>query len=272
MKQLKDYYDQWCLITRREDDGTMDGGDTANNEFIRHYCEHVTNQAVPLAVEHSLNSLYNVASKSYVRHPDPAKWYSAPDRFSRDQLTPLLHFLALPPTSKPAAQHWKHLLRAMAKRCFLFAWNTRRNFQYPTLAEHLAKSTPDVKWNYKWKLPDFLGPSIWATVLRGAANRLPLLGQVIAYVALFPVLCVLDVENLLSSVHRRWFSLSDIHQNHAISVDFSYRFLPTPVSVAARLIYTKNTLAYAVHTFYAIKPQEPPMDVYLLKLYEKGGI
>lgn len=274
-KQLKDYTDDWGLLCYKAADGTMDGGDTCANEFTRLYCIHANRkQQKPSAEEvieitHKLRAMFDAPSGKYVRHPDPTKWYSEIDRFSRDQLTPLLHFLALNVPTKAVKAHWANLVWQHAKRLFCFTWNSRKNFQYPTLEEHLAKSTPDVKWNYGWKLPDITGPSIWSVYCRGTLARVPKIVTWVFYLLMLPILLLGDLENLAGVVHKRFFSASTDHRNTAISVHYAAQFWPTPISRLAALVYGTATPRAAFAKFWAAKPEEPPIDLYMNKLY--GG-
>lgn len=164
-----------------------DFGDCCSNQFALLYC-------APHSPDEQLTALsWLVLNGVPRRHPDPLKWYCGINRTSRDQLIPYLCYVASPArTALPEVTkaYYKALVVQHAKHLFLLTWNTRRNFQYPTLAEHQALSTPDVKWNYAWKLPDICGPDIWACYLRGAMQYWPALR------CLWPLLNLLDLYQL----------------------------------------------------------------------------
>jgi hypothetical protein len=271
-KRELDYIDDWGLLCVRTHLNTLDGGDTCANEFSRLYCLHherpqqITAEQL-VDIETKLAMLCNRLAERYLRHPDPAKWYSDTDRLSRDQLTPLLHFLALNVNSPAAKQHWNRLVKIHARRLFCFAWNTVRNFQYKTLEDHLAKSTPDVTWNPKWKLPDFCGPSIWTVYIRGALNRLPRGSAHLIFLLILPLLTLLDLESAVSSIQRRFDGETD-QRNTAISTHFAARFWPTPVSLLAKLIYGTKAPRAAFKAWWADKPGEPPLHTYFNNLYK----
>jgi hypothetical protein len=220
MKQLSDYYDKWMLISTLQSNGARDGGDTCANEFTVAYCNMIAPTEPIKGIRLSLSQLYKADEKKFVRHPDASRWYSGTNRFSRDQLRPLLYFLCAHSKSGfPLADVYKQrLFSAHAKRLFCFTWNTRRNFQYANKTEHEVKSTPDVKWNYGWKLPDITGPEVWATWLRSL--RWPIL---------WPVLVLLDLELLLNACIVRFSDNTDI-RNHALGCHYHHTLMPTPLT------------------------------------------
>jgi hypothetical protein len=172
-----------------------DGGDTCSNQFAILYCETHSPFELTLALS------YLVRDGVPLRHPDAKKWYGNVNRTSRDQLIPYLCYIASPNrTAKPAIAklYFQALAAQHAKRLFLLTWNNRRNFQYPTLAEHLQYSTPDVAWDYSWKLPDICGPDIWACYLRGAMQYWW------AARAFYPLLPILDLYLLADTLRIYW--------------------------------------------------------------------
>lgn len=259
-KHIRDYIDDWGLVCTLEANGARDGGDTCANEFTILYCQYAGKQTKPTKdqqaeMQHKLRAVYDAPSGLYVRHPDPAKWYSDTDRFSRDQMRPLLYFLGLNVQCKSAKAHKQNLFKAHAKRGFLFTWNTKRNFQYGTEAEHKAKSTPDVAWDYGTKTPDFTGPEVWASWLR-AWRVWPL----------WPVLWLLDLQLLINTILTLGNPKTDM-RNHALGTDFAARIMPTPVSLLNKHIYRCMKPQKAFKAFW--EPiHEPPIDVYLNRLYK----
>ena len=151
-----------------------------------------------------------------VRHPDRNKWYGRPGRFSRDQLVAMLCGLAM--SHNPWAR--KELFKMHFKRGFVLAWNRIRNHVYEDPAEHLAKSTPDVLWNPRPKMPDICGPEVWALWIR-VWRAWPL----------YPLLLVLDLESFLGALHWRYFRRDNVARNHLLSVYIGVQVMPTPISI-----------------------------------------
>jgi hypothetical protein len=168
----------------------IDGGDSCSNVFTALYCG-------PHSQEEQVKALsWLVVDGIPRRHPDPLKWYSATNTTSRDQLTPYLIYLAshAPMDSRLAKAYFKRLAWQHAKHAFLLAWNTRRNFMYPTLALHEARSTPDVQWNYSWKVPDICGPDIWSIYIRGLITY-----SMWGWLA-WPLLWILDLAMVIDTI------------------------------------------------------------------------
>lgn len=132
------------------------------------------------------------------RHPDLSKWYGMNDRFSRDQLLPLI-CAAIRFKDHPDLNLF---FQAHAQRWFLFAWNSRKNG---------AVDAPK-------KMPDFTGPEIWALWIR---YREPWWG--------FAVLWIFDGELLVGAFLWRWRE-DRVCRNHMLSAIFSRRYRPTITS------------------------------------------
>lgn len=217
-----------------------DGGDTCAHGNAIEYGAFLTGQTDGILVAN--NDKLQVSPGRFCRHPDTIKWYSNPDTLSRDQLTPLLLNLGL--TS--GHPRLKSLFFAHMRRGFLFAWNTRMNGAYP------GQPT------YAWKLPDLTGPEIWACWIRAMDAWY-----------LYPLLCLFDVQTLISSVQRRYFATDNIQMNQVLITDFSTRRLPTPVSLLAREIYGKKVGRGALTTMWGDPmPNNPPVNQYLIPLLE----
>lgn len=265
-KNLKDYVDEWGLVCTKPAPQIFDGGDTCANEFTLLYIKHskagAVNEESRIAIDHKLKCIFDKPSKLYVRHPDPKMWYSDVNRFSRDQMRPLLYFLGLQIKHMGIKAHRRNLFKQHLKHLLLFTWNTKRNFQYESPEEHALKSTKDVKHNWRSKLPDFTGPEVWATWIRVLRLRV-----------LWPLLLVLDLELLLSSCVKQMMfrllgQLKHDQRNHALGVHFANSNMPTPVSWLAKLIYGKKLPLAAFKSFWS-HPSEPPIDLYISKLYRK---
>lgn len=89
-RELAPWLDGAGLICKRERDGTLDGGDTLANCMTRLFCKAVVDgRSENLSLEYEyVCRMLNHAPGVWVRHPDSTKWYSLPDRISRDQLIP----------------------------------------------------------------------------------------------------------------------------------------------------------------------------------------
>lgn len=254
------YLDKFGLITKAKD-----GGDTCSRHCTALYlCPHTRADAL-----HALKYLQVRGIPR--RHPDFTAWYFRTNTTSRDQLIPYLLFVASPNFSAyyEVRNAFYALLTQHSKRLLLFAWNTRRNFQYPTLAEHQIKSTPDVAWNYAWKLPDICGPNIWATYIRGLLNYSQ--NIFVAFPLLYIALTVLDIYQLLAVLlirtqtllgykigptHAKKFINHDM-QNLTIMCHFSATNWATPTSWLSWILI-RNTAKKAAHSFYT-QADEPPL-------------
>lgn len=255
---FKNWLDDWQLITFNG----IDGGDTCANEYTAAYVARTANVYNPVD-ETRVNKLL-VVNGVPIRHPDPDKWYSSTNRTSRDQLTPHLCYLVA--CSPARSELLLKLAIAHAKHLFLFTWNTRRNFQYPTLEAHQRLSTPDVAWNYSWKLPDFCFMDIWSLYLRAACGHLPILGLILQ-----PILSILDFQNFLAVcwalVQHKRGKLTDDLRNLTLKVHCSARYVPTVVSVAAWLLWSMSKVPQSAHNRWWTKPGEPPLHLLVERLF-----
>lgn len=129
-----------------------------------------------------------------VRHYDKNKWYGQPDRFSRDQLIPVLCGYV----TFAGYYHW--LFDLHKRRYFLTAWNTRKNG---------SMDAPK-------KFPDITGPEVWALWLRIFKPWWARL-----------VLPLLDLETLVSAIHWRFFRKDRVCRNHMLVLLAARKALPT---------------------------------------------
>ncbi len=174
-------------------------------------------------------------------------WVSFWDRMSRDQTIPMLILLGEARAYKKLAWYiFGHAMRLM-----LFTHNTRRNFVYPMLGEHLAKSTPDVPWRPGWKLPDVTGPEVWALLIRAMPKPLRCMA--------WPLLLVFDLETLGGSITRRYFrpKNNDVI-NHTLVLINGKRRAPTPVIWLAAKITPRHFLQSRLDAFFS-DAGEPPL-------------
>lgn len=247
--------DSWQLLTKNGD-----GGDTCSRHFTALYCLPHSR----LEAEHALKLLQ--VNGIPRRHPDTNAWYGHTNRTSRDQLMPYLCYVSVHSSShflKLAAQHAKHL--------FMFTWNTRRNFQYPTLEEHRAKSTPDVAWNYRWKMPDFCFANVWAIYVRGFMRH-TLLGKLLSPV-LYALLHVLDLHRLADLLHlyaqlamgrkigptRIPNSIDHDMQNQTLGMHHAATNYPTLISYISWKLY-KPYAVEGARSFFQ-QAEEPRLDI-----------
>lgn len=121
-----------------------------------------------------------------VRHPDSTKWYGKTDRFSRDQLIPML---CCGIAAKSIALEL--LFLAHRRRWFLTSWNTKQN--------HVMDGPS--------KFPDICGPEIWALWIRYKWPN--------AWWARV-ILNFLDIQTLLGAIQWRLFPPSQLTRNHML--------------------------------------------------------
>ncbi len=151
-----------------------------------------------------MRELFDISEYAPRRHPDKSKWYGQPDRFSRDQLIPMLcTFVRYPGTESQRLFYGSH-----KKRSFLFSWNTRGNGQM----------------DMPWKIPDITGPLVWALWIRSSQS---------SFAKLF--LPLLDLELLIGAIQWRFTPKSNqITRNHMLSAITCKKYSPTWTS---RLAY-----------------------------------
>ena len=258
LSQFSQNFDAWGLITKN-----LDGGDTCSRHFTALYCcDHS-----PAEANHALQLLQQAGIP--IRHPDSTRWYSRPNTTSRDQLIPYLCYVA---THRP--DYFKQLAAQHAKRAFVFAWNTHRNFQYSTPEEQLAKS--NVSWNYAWKLPDICGPNVWAIYLRGLLKHSKISG------ALAPILklplYVLDLQQLVavSIIYIQLilgYRIGPTSRPRSIDHDMQNLILPCHLAahnsptLLSKLTWNmlKPVAKVAAKSFFQ-QPDEPRLDLALSRL------
>lgn len=272
MKQLYDYKDQYGLICTKSN-GQFDGGDTLANEFTVIYAlQHTRNKP-----EYDRQvALLQPISGQWIRHCDATKWYSNPECTSRDQLTPVLAFLACTPSAKNL---FYSLVKKLATRGFLFAFNCRRNFQYPTLELHQQRSTPDVIWNYGWKMPDILGPDIWAIIARGILQHTRgSVKQILFSTLLRPIIWLGDLQLLGAAIISQYKFRFKVHlgvgrqgidhddRNQAIKTHFAKTYTATYLSKLSSMVYGTARPLFCFKSFWS-PDAEPPIDKFISLLY-----
>lgn len=275
MKYLYNYKDQYGLICTKLN-GQYDGGDTLANEFTVLYAlQHTRNKP-----EYSQQAaLLQPIPGQWIRHCDATKWYSNPECTSRDQLTPVIAFLSC---TSSATNLFYSLVKKLATHGFLFAFNCRRNFQYPTLELHEQRSTPDVAWNYGWKMPDILGPDIWAMLARGVLQHTKGgVKQILFSTLLRPILWLGDLQLLGAAIVSQYKFRFKAHlgtgrsgidhddRNQAIKTHFAKTYSPTLLSRLSATIYGTSRPLYCFKSFWS-REEEPPIDRFMEMLYDKN--
>lgn len=173
--------------------------------------------------------------KNWVRHPSPG-WWSDPDRLSRDQSTPLVICLAEFFQGRLLREFFFNHL----KRGFFFT-NTRKNGA--TIHNHghfkYGPHEPDYVYDYSWKMPDFIGPEFLAIYIRAFGLWW-----------LYPLLCIFDLETLIGSIHWRFKADQTDVLNHLIVCEYGTRKLPTPISILARKLISKDDFNRKMHYYF----------------------
>lgn len=240
MKNLSDYMDSFNMVVTLVD---RDGGDSCAHGCAILYASVREDDINAEAMLGQYTPKLEHTSGRYVRHPDPTKWYSHTDTFSRDQLTPLLALLGL--RQQYAALRrlfWQHM-----KHGLLFAWNTRDNDTFPGDAD------------YAWKLPDVTFIDIMGMYIRGF-DLWPL----------YPILMLCDIPTLIGSlIYRLKLSDSTIQMNQVIMVDYANTVMWTPVAWMAKKVYGKETPKAALAASWG-PAWQPPVDDFLTRLIDNN--
>lgn len=170
IESFKPFLDKFGLIAQKASSGA-DGGDSAHRFGVAYAALKLGGYDTWLDGTTPLDEYYHKAmldyeksKNTYVRHPDPDKWYSNPQNFSRDQTDMLMKAMLV--------QGDKSRLRGLFKE-IIKNFGFHKNI-YPN---HTKPGDPE----YKKKTADILTPSQIADVLRSYKSK-----------ALYPVLCVLD--------------------------------------------------------------------------------
>lgn len=155
MKRLSDYQDVYGFIGHKDDSGLLEFGDGAQRlgmYWLFQFMQAPGNATKSIRASQFLplyQSLF-LESGEPVRHwKHYSDWWSRPGTMSRDQLFPLICCLAVMGHKKELLElAWKLIKRGGA------CWNTKAIGQQDD----------------KWKIPDFVGPLTWLTIVRGLLN------------------------------------------------------------------------------------------------------
>lgn len=228
----KKYIDKWGMIVNLPQ---KDGGDSCQRMGLLALYAKLTqtpNQFENFREFFRLIILKLMPSSRRIlfrRHPDPSKWYSRVNTFSRDQATTWVMALAVTGYTRTLFSFMvKHFLR------FGFMWNTRRNWQYPTLEEHeAAKKRGDigagVAWDYSWKLPDWCGPEFFGLYIRG-----------FRFYPFYPLLLLADLETFINGIIKFIKKEDNDIINHTAVVLFGNYSMPTPLIWLAGKLLKKS--------------------------------
>lgn len=238
LKTLSTYLDSRRLICHRNEDGSLDCGDSCQRTYMYGVFRFVLSQQKIYWFNflESLDSAFWL-SRCPVRSPQPG-WWSLPDRFSRDQLIPMI-------VGKSFIQHneqMKLLTVTMLKRLGL-CWNWYGNGDAPTK-----------------KLPDILGPTTWTAILRYWTSR-----YLITEVIFWPLICALDLFLILQVLFRCIVMLIDSDNvgddlNLTLLVLHAKYFSPTLASLAARKIFKHIRKPCLSFQWYFRDESAPPID------------
>lgn len=263
--------DDFGVITKKQDNGTLEGGDSMANEGTYHSCI-----IDPYAANAKFNKL-EVAPGVWRRHPDISKWYGETNRTSRDQLIPILTAIAANGLSKRARKFLKQHL----KRGLLFATNTRRNgatrenhgSQYKgngrlsltdkiilKLKIPLLPVTEGFR-NHNWKLPDLTLIEFWALLIRACDFRL-----------LYPLLMVFDISLFFGFLFRKFLKSDPDVRNYIMPLLAASYKLPTPFSMLASYLSKEHLDLAALVTEWWSSPGEPEMHKILIPTMKKQGL
>lgn len=216
--------DRYGIIGQIQNDGSVEGGDAAawNGHWLYLNDGKDPNGSV-IKDSKDYVEFFEVGFGAYVRHPKPevtfngfGAHYKNPWNgcISRDQLTGVLAALI------SGKQYMAMLRVVLHSMCWLmlFTYNNIINGRDPETA--------------RWKLPDPMGPDIWATMLRGFG--------MISWL-FWPILCILDVHTLINATvhnHKEEDDVISFTAKYMISRDH----IPTPTSWLASKVLNKAKL------------------------------
>ncbi len=234
------YIDKYGLITTSE----HDGGDSSHK--TAHYA--IATEVLPtlLPSPYIREMRWYFLEKGLVRHPDPEKWYSEPQRYSRDQFAPQVIYSAF------KRDPWlKKFFRKHKENFLLYTWNTRHNWVYP---ESDSRYNPHESLKYDPpKMPDITSPfEFWGFYIRGFRCWL-----------LYPWLILSDIETLISAVIKRFDKDCDVNNCLAACL-LAMRVMPTGIGHLAYLIL-KPVLKRKLREYWAENKYEPPIGEFYIK-------
>ena len=236
--------DAFGVLSQIQPDGSYEGGDSAN--WNGHYAFLEPNSNSLCATITML--FFEAKPGAYVRHPDPRSTnnafgahYKNPWNgcMSRDQLTGVIAGLIASGDRGAKLRFVRH----QALSLFTFAYNNIKN------GEDVLRS--------RWKLPDLTLFDVWACELR----MFPMLALL-----LYPLLCVLDLHNLIGCMIMSFKGDEDII-SLLIKHIISYEIVPTPVSFLARKFLLLGDIQYKLNEYWSGWRKQPGMvELYMRRL------
>ena len=232
----KHYTDQWGLVTQKN----KEGGDSCQRTCMLAFMLGLMGIVSLDILWKKIKFLKDEKTKLYRRHPDPDFWGSNPNTFSRDQWVPLatlLGYFGYLLNDSRYRYEFNQLFKKHLKR-FGFCWNTKRNWQYPTLEKH-KQAIEDkiigrkVQWDYSSKIPDFLFIHHWGVYIRGFNKTI-----------LWPLLFITDLGLVLDAMLKVFASTrgngKTIDNNFIVMMLQAQVIMPTPLIFIAKWIYSKK--------------------------------
>lgn len=223
---LTKYLDPKGFPGTRDYTGMWDGGDTA--AILGNV---IALQSNPVFAPQMLNYLVTI-HKEPRRHWNVEKWYGQPDRFSRDQLIPMI-CAGIRLAKHPAIDD---IYLSHKFKLFLTAWNTKKNG---------SMNVPD-------KFPDICGPEIWALWLRYKQPKWAGL-----------VLWALDIETLVGSLSWKWIRRDRVCRNHMLVCKIGIKHKPTWVMRLAHRLINWNDLIQRWHDHCADVGEYPTAELFM---------
>lgn len=242
---LKNYTDKFGLITNADKDS---GDALQRNSTYLILLKLMESDIHGLSAQEYVNKLskFEVKSGTYVRNPDPDKWYSNPNNCSRDQISLAAYAMCL----YKDKHRMNRLLCAMAKRGFLFQ-NYHMGTDVPTLEQvdktvsklwpsFLRKPILNIKHNISpYRIPDIMTPSFVSTIIR-TYKCYPL----------YPLLLLLDIFPLLDVLHFRKGNLWDSDNMLASQILTFDEVMTTPWIKLAKKLYKKTDYKQRILNYY----------------------
>ena len=229
---MNKYLDSLNLPGTRQSNGTLDMGDSAAIMFNLMAFNSIQDDESRWYWNHD----YNVP----VRHPDKTKWWGQPDRYSRDQLIPLLCWAALHNQKEHPVV--KAVFQAHKKNWFLRAWNSKRNGEI----------------NVPEKVRDFTTLEIWGLWFR--------IYKPIGYQIL---LNICDLETLFGSISWK-FRKDRVTRNHML-VNITQRDIsPTWISKLSYKLNNWEDLVDRWDKHCQAVGEYPTADLFKKELLTKG--
>jgi len=242
--------DKYGSLGQIQQDGSIDGGDSVNWEGHKKYLCDVEGrylyETIAGDVFVNYEDFFRGSRLGYVRHPHNEgttnSYYKNPwnGNISRDQLQGILAYYI-------KHQDYKELFKIFLHHgawLWLFAYNTVRNGDT----------------SFKWKWPDVTGPDVWAMYIRGFRPY--------GYL-LYPLLCLLDIHMLLSTLHFNYTNQDDDQISFAIKSITQKEYVPTPISLLAWKILDKTKLIKLVQQYWCGWRRNCDMaELYEMKLRE----